>query len=323
MSTLIRVANALAGQSLPAAHWEVVLVDNASSPPVPLHAFRNLAVPVRRVEEPTPGLSRARLKGITEAGGCLLAFIDDDVLPAPDFLEAACTLFTRLPSLGTAGGGIVPEFAATPPAWFDEFSGLLALRPPPPAECIWSRLPEQPASTSESRTDHCAPTTPVDLPAWLPNGAGMLVRREAAEAWATQYRENAAGPAITDRVGSSLASGGDQDIVLTTLRAGWHTGCFPALSVRHVIPAARLQVSYLARLNYGIQRSWVHVLQRHGLNPWRPIARCSAPLRKARAFVRCAAWKSPSHRIRWRGLCGRFDGLADISANSGTIDSRR
>lgn len=321
--TLIRVADALARQTLPADQWEVVLVDNASLPPVSLGPFKALAAPVRRVEEGVPGLSRARSKGIAEARGPLLVFIDDDVLPAPDFLESACTLFARLPTLGTAGGGIVLEFEVPPPDWFEEFSGLLALRPAPPVEHILSHLPTHPASSPAHDSTQATLSKTFDLPTWLPNGAGLIVRRKAAEAWVARQRNNKAGPEITDRVGSSLASGGDQDIVLAALRAGWHTGCFPTLLVRHIIPTARLQPAYLCRLNHGIQRSWVHVLHRYGLNPWNPVPRYSASLRKARAFVRCAAWKSPSHRIRWRGLCGRIDGLADIAPFSGNAQIHR
>lgn len=321
--TLIRVADALARQTLPVDQWEVVLVDNASLPPVSLDPFKALAAPVRRVEEGVPGLSRARSKGIAEARGPLLVFIDDDVLPAPDFLESACTLFARLPTLGTAGGGIVPEFEVPPPDWFEEFSGLLALRPAPPVEHILSHLPTHPASSPAHDSTQAALSRTFDLPTWLPNGAGLIVRREAAEAWVARQRNHKTGPEITDRVGSSLASGGDQDIVLAALRAGWHTGCFPTLLVRHIIPTARLQPAYLCRLNHGIQRSWVHVLHRYGLNPWNPVPRYSASLRKARAFVRCAAWKSPSHRIRWRGLCGRIDGLADIAPFSGNAQIHR
>ncbi len=308
---LERVVEALAGQTLASPQWEVVLVDNGSTPPVSVESLRRIPASVSRVEESQPGLSRARRKGVAAARGRLLVFVDDDVLLAADYLETAWSIFVRHPALGTAGGRIVPEFSAAPPAWFDEFAGLLALRSPSWPDVTWSHLPRGGVDRQAPSPAAFSPG-PVQLPAWLPNGAGLLVRREAAEAW-IRFAQAASGPEITDRAGDSLASGGDQDLVLSALRAGWHTGYFSALMVRHLIPPARLQENYLARLNHGIQRSWVHVLHRHGLNPWPPIARWTAPLRKSRAYLRSAAWKSPAHHIRWRGLCGRFDGLADIA----------
>lgn len=314
-ANLNRVANALALQTLPADQWEIVIVDNASTQPVPHSTFMGLRCEVRVVTEPAPGLSRARRRGVEASQGGLLAFVDDDVLPSPGFLETARATFLRLPSLGTAGGNILPEFGSLPPRWFDEFAGLLALREIKGGERILTHLHARaPGRESQGGNASHAPSGPVDIPDWLPNGAALLVRREAANAWVARVQTATAGPEITDRVGASLASGGDQDIVLSALLGGWHTGWFPSLEVTHLIPTARLQAAYLARLNQGIQRSWVHVLHRYGLNPWRPISRWTAPLRKSRAYVRSAAWKSPAHRIRWRGLCGRFDGLSDVAA---------
>lgn len=317
-ASLERVVEALAGQALPPPQWEVVLVDNGSAPPVSVDSLRRIPASVRRVEEPQPGLSQARRTGVAASRGRLLVFVDDDVLLGADYLETAWSIFVRHPALGTAGGRIVPEFSTSPPAWFDEFAGLLALRSPSLPDVTWSHLPRG-AADSHAPSPAACPPGPVQLPAWLPNGAGLLVRREAAEAWIRFSQQAASGPEITDRAGDSLASGGDQDLVLSALRAGWHTGYFSALTVRHLISPARLQENYLARLNHGIQRSWVHVLHRHGLNPWAPIPRWTAPLRKSRAYVRAAAWKSPAHHIRWRGLCGRFDGLADIAPQTNAL----
>lgn len=318
--SLGRVVDALAIQTLPPSHWEVVLVDNGSTAPVLMDRLPIIPAPARRIAEPRPGLSRARLAGISGARGRLLVFVDDDVLLAADYLETAWSIFARNPALGTAGGRILPEFSASPPAWFGEFSGLLALRSPSLSDVTWSHLPV--AAQSPPRIPPPAsPSEPVQLPVWLPNGAGLVARREAALAWITAADRNSTAPEITDRTGESFASGGDQDMVLSALRAGWHTGYFPALVVRHLIPAARLRKTYLARLNHGIQRSWVHVLHRHGINPWAPIPRWTAPLRKARAYLRTRAWKSPAHQIRWRGLCGRFDGLADLGARAHPLPS--
>ena len=142
-------------------------------------------------------------------------------------------------------------------------------------------------------------------------GAGLCIRRDYALAYADALAHQPLRAALDRRVGE-LTSGGDNDMVFTTLRAGGDVAYFPELTLTHLIPTTRLQPDYLARLNQGIQRSWVRVLALHGCNPWPAIPRWTVPLRSARAWLRTRAWRSPVHHIRWRGLHGRFLGQADI-----------
>jgi hypothetical protein len=134
----------------------------------------------------------------------------------------------------------------------------------------------------------------------------MALRRAAARAWL----DHADPSALTDRRGRELSSGGDNDIVIHALRAGWRVGYFPDLELAHLIPSGRLDPDYLARLNRGIQRSWLQLLLRHGLSPWPPVSRRSVPLRGAKAWFTHRAWSSPAARIRWQGACGHFEGRA-------------
>ena len=289
-----RLARTLAGlraQTLPAAQWECLLVDNASTPALaPAAVLPNLRV----VAEPQLGLTLARLRGCAESVGAVVVFVDDDNILAPGHLAAVAQLFSENPRLGAAGGPVAPEFKTPPPEWTREFHGLLAL-------CDHGSAPQ---------LARAAPDAP--WPDFAPVGAGLCVRRAAlslyvdALAGANQRR-------ALDRAGRSLASGGDNDLVFSLLHGGWDVGYFPALRVTHLIPPGRLDAAYLARLNEGIQRSWVRVLALHGQCPWPPVAPWTVPLRVARAWVRAAAWRSPAHRVRWRGLVGRFRGQAEIN----------
>jgi hypothetical protein len=149
----------------------------------------------------------------------------------------------------------------------------------------------------------------VQAPAYAPIGAGMVLRRDAIEGWINGCN---APDAPTGRHGIDLASGEDCDIVLSVLRTGWQVGYFPELVLTHLIPAARVTRAYLAKLNYGIARSWVTVLARHGISPWPPAKPITIQFRKARAYMTYRAWAGPGEYIRWRGACGQFDGRADL-----------
>ena len=63
---------------------------------------------VRYVEEPTPGLSRARNAGLAEATGGIVAFVDDDVVVDHRWLEALREAFAACPEATCVTGLIEP-----------------------------------------------------------------------------------------------------------------------------------------------------------------------------------------------------------------------
>jgi len=288
---LRRTLLGLCGQTLPAATWETVLVNNASTN-FPAGDFfagcapRNFAV----IAEPELGLSAARRRGLSAARGSLIVLVDDDNVLAPDYLAEVTALFAEHPRVGAAGGRSRPEFAAKPDAWTAEFHPLLALRDLGDAPIIATSL--RPSGSVRNEYPLCAPI-----------GAGMALRRAACETWL-----QAAAGNLSDRRGSSLTSGGDNEIVLHVLQAGWAVAYFPGLTLTHLIPADRLKPDYLARLNRCIQESWMQVLLRHGASPWPPLSPLGAKLRQGRAWFSHRAWSSPAARIRWQGACGHFAG---------------
>jgi glycosyltransferase involved in cell wall biosynthesis len=101
---LLFCLRALARQTLDAARFEVLVVDNNSNPPVDDLAE---AFPfVRRLHEPTPGSYAARNRGIEAARADLLAFTDADCVPAGDWIECGIDALRRLPGAGMVGGRI-------------------------------------------------------------------------------------------------------------------------------------------------------------------------------------------------------------------------
>lgn len=295
---LARTLAGLAAQTLPAAQWETILVDNASQPALSAAEFAPLApANFRIVAEPQLGLTSARRRGFAEARGEFIVMVDDDNVLAPDYLAQMLALFAAHPRVGALGGRSIGELETPRPAWWQpEFDGLIACRD----------LGDAPLFATALR-DECSGRN--EYPLCAPIGAGMALRRAALDAWL----HDASAHALPDRKGRDLSSSGDNDIVLTILRAGWHLAYFPALALTHLIPTGRVQPDYLARLNRGIARSWVRVLAKHEANPWPPIAPWTVPLRQAKAWFAYRAWSGPVARIRWQGACGHFEGLAELN----------
>jgi len=294
-SRLARTLSALSAQSLSPTLWETILVNNTSTS-FPHETFFTENAPrnLRIVEESHLGLSFARNSGLNHAKADVVIFVDDDNLLAPDYIENALKLMSAHPDIGALAGRIVPEFESPPPPWITEFNITLAC----------SDRGSLPLVSSPHPYDQKGQ---LQYPWFSPVGAGMVLRRAGWEIWQEAFRSGTA--LSSDRTGNQLTSGGDNEIILILLKAGWQVGYFPSLSLTHLIPKSRLDPNYLARLNFGCSFGFIQALRRHDACPSSPIPRWTLPLRLARAWFRCRAWRGPANRIRWRGLAGHFTAL--------------
>jgi glycosyltransferase involved in cell wall biosynthesis len=293
-----RLARTLAGleaQTCPRERWELILVDNAS-PDAGALARLDLGwhPQARVVREEQLGLTYARLAGARAAAGELLLYADDDNVLAPNYVADAVAVFAARPQLGIAGGKSLPEWEAPPPDWVLKFPSCLALRDLGEQERVGDRA------------------SYLRDPAFGPIGAGMVLRRAVLEEYARQLGSGAFAY-ITDRRGKDLTSGGDSDIVLTALGAGWQVGYFPQLSLRHLIPTGRTTQEYLGRISHALGRAWVQVLSRHNVCPWGHVSRWVVPFHKLRAYWRNRAWRDPVGYVLWRETCGHFEGRASLA----------
>jgi glycosyltransferase involved in cell wall biosynthesis len=294
LGRLTRTLHGLRVQTLPAAAWETIIVNNASEG-FPSSKYLKEVGPENLTvhEERSLGLSFARATGFRAARSDCAVLVDDDNVLAPDYLARVNALCDAHPNVAAFGGKSLPEFECAPPEWMHEFYPLLALRDAGDNPQV-SRGLRPPGATAD------------EYPLYAPLGAGMALRRAAWLAW---LKAHCAGrPALSDRRGSSLSSSGDNDIVLCSLRAGWEIAYFPELVLTHIIPASRLRAEYLARLNRGIQQSWMQVLAMHNVSPWSPLTAIGSALRKLKAWFVHRPWSSPAARVRWAGACGHFDG---------------
>lgn len=219
-----RALDAILAQSLDSALWDLLVVDNNSSPAVSSRACA-LSRGVRVVIEPKQGLAHARECGVCHTEGSILVFVDDDNVISPGYLEAVAEVF-RNPGIGVVSGAVFPEYETQPGSWFADFENMLAVRRP--------------------RTRRAYLTTIPSYNDYFPIGAGMAVRREIMRS----YHESitAGSELVTGRTGSQLSSAEDVDLDFFALSQGYLIGTVGSMELRHVIPAGRTTPEYLSRL---------------------------------------------------------------------------
>jgi hypothetical protein len=281
----------LRAQTLGLDAWELILVDNASLPdkaPQPDLSWHPRA---RIVFEEQLGLTPARLHGISEAAEDLLVFVDDDNVLDPDFLEVATQIAQEKPFLGSWSGQCRPSFEVPPPSWSRRYWGNLVIREF--NEDVWSNLPRLPAS--------------------MPCGAGLCVRRAVARRYLELNRSGKRAIQL-DRTGKSLMSGGDNDLAACACDIGLGVGLIAALKLTHLIPPERLTADYLTRLAEGTYLSAVVLAYQRSSS-----AELSTYQVRWHERVRAFLTRGPHRRILMAQLNGRRRGL-DLIASLPSID---
>lgn len=103
------------------ASYEIILVDNNSSDRTRevVEAFiaRAPEANLRYVFEGKQGLSHGWNTGIAHASAPVIAFTDDDVLVARDWVASIKQAFDNHPEVDFVGGKVLPHWEKTPPAW--------------------------------------------------------------------------------------------------------------------------------------------------------------------------------------------------------------
>lgn len=86
---------------------------------------------VRYVLEPTPGIAAARHRCLTEAGDAdLLAFMDDDELPEPDWLRLMVQTWFDYDRPAGVAGSVLPGYVEPPDDWIVAGGFFVRKRPP-------------------------------------------------------------------------------------------------------------------------------------------------------------------------------------------------
>lgn len=222
---LLRALDSVAEQRLDPTLWECIVIDNASTDDtaeaVERFAAEHPALHLRRVYEPTPGVSHARNRGLREATTELIASIDDDERINADFLAAYLDFFDAHPEAAVAGGRIIAEYPSGRPRWM-------------------SRWTERPIANP---MDYGNEVRPFPHGA-LPGGGNMAFRREVALQFGFDTE--------LGRVGGKPIGGEENDFFLRLREAGIELWYVPRAVMWHIIPEEKLTPAYLNRLAYHI-----------------------------------------------------------------------
>ncbi|MBI4268542.1 glycosyltransferase family 2 protein [Candidatus Uhrbacteria bacterium] len=100
---IARALDGLAQQSIPRADFEIIVVDNASTDHTATCAAAHGADLVVREEK--RGTNQARQRGLLESRGKIVAFLDADCIPPPDWLLTIRTILNsrKHPCVAVAG----------------------------------------------------------------------------------------------------------------------------------------------------------------------------------------------------------------------------
>jgi glycosyltransferase involved in cell wall biosynthesis len=223
--------------------WELIVVNNSSTDKTEeivkyqAKLYPELIGKINLVNESRAGLSFARQKGASKARYSYLIFCDDDNWLDPDYLNNAFQIMENDRKIGALGGkstgftndGKLPE-------WFESVKNGYAVGPQSPFQGDVSKI--------------CT--------LW---GAGLVTRTELfLKCFDEKYPS-----LVTDRMGSKLSAGGDDEICFRILLKGYKLYYDERLLFVHFIPKERCSIDYFEQLFFKTDRSALMELNNYSL----------------------------------------------------------
>ncbi len=267
------VADCLTGlrqQSVPDPQYRVVLVDSGSPDParLALHELAS-AFDIALIRVDRPGVSAARNAGARWAGQGYIAYIDDDAVPASDWVERIFDALSEPDGPPTViGGRILPSWEAPLPNWW-----------PPSLRGVLSIIEHEGFGTYRTS----------ELPAGLePYAANLIVAVEPLLAI------GGFGQAV-GRYGDALLSDEEVQVAWALQNRGERVVYDSRIVVHHQIQARRLNAAWLLSRLYwqGASTVLTRMLLRDGHRVWRELPR------RIGVLILCAPFALIPRRWTW------------------------
>ena len=219
--------------------FEWLIIDNNSKIPIKsLSIFdeiivKNISFSI--YEEYSLGLANARIKGTKCAKGQWIVFFDDDNQPNQEYLINAYELINKYTFVKCWGPGNIKVIFLNKNV----------------EEWIYARKD----FFQEKHIDKVMYSREKIYNKCFPDGTGMLIEKTVLSG----YIENVINGeyTLTGRLGRSLSSGEDTQIVFHTVHNGMHTGISPDLSLNHIIEQRKSTFQYLKKQVYTGCKSFV------------------------------------------------------------------
>jgi len=209
--------------------WSVTVVDNNSRDDTPsVVRSRQPSFPVRLTYlfEPQQGRSHALNAGVAATDSEVIAFIDDDVVVADGWLEAAVgPLRERTSGIDYTGGPVRPIWAAPRPRWLSAHRAEL-----------WGAI---------AILDYGSEAFVFEERRRVPLGANMAVRRSLLR------RTGGFSPRLGRGSGRQLLGQEVPEFLLRVRDAGGRGLYVPTMIVDHHVPKQRLSKAYFRRWWFG------------------------------------------------------------------------
>jgi len=128
---LLKAIQSLVDQTLDKTKYEIIVVDNKSTDNTKNIALDNFSTVsnLKYLYEPVLGLSQARNTGLNRANGKYVAYLDDDAIANPRWLENILEVFEKAtPQPGIVSGRVKPIWERSRPVWLpDKLLGSLTI----------------------------------------------------------------------------------------------------------------------------------------------------------------------------------------------------
>ncbi len=208
--------------------WEIIVVDNNSTDNTAnlIKKYQQnwqYPFPLKYSFESRQGAAYARERGVTEAQGEFIGFLDDDNYPVSNWVAKAYEFAQKYPQAGAIASQIHANWEIEPPENFQRIAPFLAI-----TERGNKPLLYQPKSKL------------------LPPSAGIVIRKQA---WLETIPEKLV---LTGRANGNMLTGEDTEMLSYIQQSNWEIWYNPEMEIYHQIPKWRLQKEYLFPFFRGI-----------------------------------------------------------------------